>query len=1148
MFQRKLFILFFLTLVFSFLAFINYGSLISAATLTDIWHYPSGGCNTGVGCQATEYYVTFTMPSSLPVDGKIKVTFPSGFNVSAATLGGWSGFDGNKSLSISGQTLTVTRTGGGTVTAPDWKWLRFTGIVNPITPGYYALTLETTNSSNVSIDGPTLSAENYFHEIKDFINFPFSFKTNENSKQKISFATARSIPVNGKIVITFPDGYNVSGANFDYWSGIDGGRSISINGQVITITRDGTGTIAIYGTKVIRLNNIINPSTAGTYTILLKTTDSIGTNIDVSLPSSNILIQDTITTYDPSSPWPTFAHDNQRTGQTSKLGPDYPTLKIKSDPVGASYGSIGIDGDGNTYQSGDIWSGWYYPSHAWKTNSSGQIVWNYTSDSSKAWAGPILTNTGQVIVSQSQDTSCTNSRFKSLNKDTGALIWSSFDGDWYGDHCGWAAAGTILSGGVLFSEGHGAGNFWINPIDGSYLNNGGGAGYNVVGSPAMSNDESKVYFSGAGIVRAYEKDGTFLWTRNLKTFAEGETNSVAVTTNGNVLMPLQNGILYALNPADGTTSWSFNSSSLFRSKASTATDGTIYIASKDGKIHALNQNGIEQWSYQGTAGYYDGFIQENSVSIDGTGNIYSILDDTYSLNSSGQFRWKIKNGPTQPEVTIGDNKKIYVKAGYSVLTYEPWTISATDNLFGKSGGSITITTTSSMLKKDPSASEDNQVQAVMANGDKVPLTYVSTDSNGNSLWSGTWNVPEVTLPGEYTATIEASSYKVETNVAVNFTTVSTGSSNTGIKTTLNYKIENVAPTGSISINNGATYTNSANVNLTLTGSDNLSGVSSMMISEDSNFTSSSWEPFSTTKAFILSSVDGTKNIYMKLKDNAGNISSIYEDSIILDTLAPSPVVITKTGRITKIPNLDLLSYYYIGTSLVIVGTGEAKAIVYFSYDGKVNTSIVDDSNKYTLEFSLSTKTDKHLIEYYQKDLSGLVSLTRTLNLITDCEKNFPDSLKEKYCPSTIEITSSSSSSSSSTTSSQSASSSSSSSSSSSVSKIEENITVKFLSENKEPYINSKVIIDGREYLTDKEGEVTIPKQSGKYTAKILSNTGDILGEFSFDNSNKVITVEMKNITSQPFPYIYILIFILLSIVIVIFILLKRKNNYSNNNS
>lgn len=1146
MFQRKLIILFFLTLVFSFIAFVNYGSLVSAGPITEIWHYPNGGCNTGVGCQATEYYVTFTMPSSLPVDGKIKVTYPAGFNVSAATLSDWSGFSGNKTLSISGQTLTVTRTGGGTVTAAGWKWLRFTGIVNPITPGYYALTLETTNSLNVSIDGPTVSWENYFYEIGDFSNFPFTFKTNENSKQKITFKNARSIPANGKIVITFPDGYNVSGASFDYWSGFDGGRTVSVNGQVVTVTRDGTGTTAIYGTKVIRLNNIINPTTAGTYTILLKTTDSIGTNIDVSAASSNILIQDTLTEYDPASPWPTFAHDNQRTGQTTNLGPDYPTLKVVSDPVGASYGNLAIDGDGSIYQSGDIWSGWYYPSHAWKSNSSGQIVWNYTTDSSKAWAGPLLTNTGQVIVSQSQDTSCTNSRFKSLNKDTGALIWTSFDGDWYQDHCGWAAAGTILSEGVIFSEAHGAGNFWINPIDGSYLSNGGGIGYSIVGSPAMSNDESKVYFSGAGIVRAYEKDGTFLWTRNLRSIAEGEANSLAVTNNGNILMPLQNGILYALNPVSGTTTWSFTSNSVFRSKASTATDGTIYIVSKDGKIHALNQNGVEQWSYQGTAGYPDSFIQENSVSIDGEGNIYGILDNTYSLTSSGQLRWKIKNGSTQPEITIGNNKKIYIKSGYNNLTYEPWTISALDNLFGKPGGSITINATSSMLLKDPSASENNQVQAVMANGDKVQLTYVSTDSNGNSLWTGTWTVPEVTLPGDYTATIEASSYNVETNQAVNFVSSPTGSSNTGIKTTINYKIENVPPIGSISINNGAPYTNSANVNLTITGTDNLSGVSSMMISEDSNFTSSSWEAFTTTKAFILSSGDGTKPIYMKLKDNAGNISLIYEDSIILDTLAPSSLVITKTGQITKIPNLDLLSYYYIGTNLAIVGTGEAKATVYFTYDGKVYTSVVDDSNKYTLEFSLSTKIDKHLIEYYQKDLSGLVSVTRTLNLITNCERNFPISLQEKYCTSYIGSVSSSSSTSSSTSSIQSVSSSSSSMSSSSTSKVEETITVKFLSENKEPYINSKVLINGLEYTTNNEGAVSIPKQSGKYTAKILFKTGEVLGEFSFDNSNNVITVEMKSSTPLQLPYLYILIFILLSIVIVIFILLKRKNRINAN--
>ena len=71
MFQRKLIILFFLTVVFSFIAFVNYGSLVSAGSITEIWHYPNGTCNTGIGCQAPEYYVTFTIASSIPIDGKI---------------------------------------------------------------------------------------------------------------------------------------------------------------------------------------------------------------------------------------------------------------------------------------------------------------------------------------------------------------------------------------------------------------------------------------------------------------------------------------------------------------------------------------------------------------------------------------------------------------------------------------------------------------------------------------------------------------------------------------------------------------------------------------------------------------------------------------------------------------------------------------------------------------------------------------------------------------------------------------------------------------------------------------------------------------------------------------------------------------------
>jgi len=91
----------------------------------------------------------------------------------------------------------------------------------------------------------------------------------------------------------------------------------------------------------------------------------------------------------------------------------------------------------------------------------------------------------------------------------------------------------------------------------------------------------------------------------------------------------------------------------------------------------------------------------------------------------------------------------------------------------------------------------------------------------------------------------------------------------------------VAPTGSISISSGSSTTSTPIVSLNLSATDETSTVSQMRISENQDFSGSDWETYATTKTITLSAGNGTKTIYIEFKDSAGNISTIYSDSIIL---------------------------------------------------------------------------------------------------------------------------------------------------------------------------------------------------------------------------------------------------------------------------
>ncbi|WP_286927203.1 MULTISPECIES: S-layer homology domain-containing protein [Lysinibacillus] len=106
--------------------------------------------------------------------------------------------------------------------------------------------------------------------------------------------------------------------------------------------------------------------------------------------------------------------------------------------------------------------------------------------------------------------------------------------------------------------------------------------------------------------------------------------------------------------------------------------------------------------------------------------------------------------------------------------------------------------------------------------------------------------------------------------------------------------KNNAPTGSIMINNGAAYTSSTNVILTMTATD-LEGEAIEMRFSNDGTTWSSWESKVSTKSWTLLIGDGSKTVYMQLRDTAGNISNTFSDTIVLDTTPPVITGVTNNG-------------------------------------------------------------------------------------------------------------------------------------------------------------------------------------------------------------------------------------------------------------
>lgn len=85
----------------------------------------------------------------------------------------------------------------------------------------------------------------------------------------------------------------------------------------------------------------------------------------------------------------------------------------------------------------------------------------------------------------------------------------------------------------------------------------------------------------------------------------------------------------------------------------------------------------------------------------------------------------------------------------------------------------------------------------------------------------------------------------------------------------------------IQINNNATYTNTAGVDLKITG--DAASVQMALSNDDQDYTA--FEAIAD-KSWTLLPGDGTKTVYVKVKDASGNITGPFSASIILDTTKP----------------------------------------------------------------------------------------------------------------------------------------------------------------------------------------------------------------------------------------------------------------------
>jgi parallel beta-helix repeat protein len=160
------------------------------------------------------------------------------------------------------------------------------------------------------------------------------------------------------------------------------------------------------------------------------------------------------------------------------------------------------------------------------------------------------------------------------------------------------------------------------------------------------------------------------------------------------------------------------------------------------------------------------------------------------------------------------------------------------------------------------------------------IALVATDSGGISETYYRINggsVQSVRIDGQPQITLES-----DVNTLEYWSVDGVGNEELPHKLLTQIKIDKTAPTGSISINDGASSTTSTSVTLTLTAADAASGVYKVRFSNDGIWDTEPWETPTSTKTWTLTSGNGEKTVYYQIIDNAGLISA-YSDNITLNS-------------------------------------------------------------------------------------------------------------------------------------------------------------------------------------------------------------------------------------------------------------------------
>jgi hypothetical protein len=389
--------------------------------------------------------------------------------------------------------------------------------------------------------------------------------------------------------------------------------------------------------------------------------------------------------------------------------------------------------------------------------------------------------------------------------------------------------------------------------------------------------------------------------------------------------------------------------------------------------------------------YYDdtnGFLK--FASWTGSGWSIQTVDSTGNV---GYFTSLALDSSGNPRISYYDNSNGFLK--FASWTGSGWSIQTVDSagdvgyytsLALDSSGNPRISYQDYVNKNLKFASWTGSgwsIQTVDSAGDVGYYTSLALDSSGNprisyhdfvngdlkfASWTGSgWSIQTVDSTGNvgwYTSLALDSSG----NPCISFYDQTNGD----LKCAFG---QIPPPAGSIAINSGDTFTHSTSVTLSLTYTAPDSSVIGVRLSNDGVWDTEVWETPAATRAWTLTSGDGTKTVYYQIKNSGGMLSSTYSDTIVLDNTQPTGSITINGGDASTHSRTVTLSLTYADAT-----SGVDK--VRYSNDGVWDTEVWENptaSTSWTLTSGAGTKT----VSFQVRDKTGLLSSTYsdTINFV-----------------------------------------------------------------------------------------------------------------------------------------------------------------------